>query len=262
VHPEITVITVCKNAAEGIERTVTSVLAQCATHIEFVIIDGGSTDGTLDVLSHYAPQLDCLVTEPDAGIFDAMNKGLRRAHGELVLFLNAKDTLIDSQVAKRATTAYKETRAAFIYGDVMVIESIEGRTVNISYKDWDLARFFDAPICHQGVFASRQAFDECGGFDIVRRYTADFDWILRALRQKRLPSHYLPTVVAAFDGTGVSSDRNPSVVRQIKAEMKKSLECYFSPWERFGYRLARRAQLRRSPPIWKMVKRAMQWQMG
>lgn len=259
--PDLTIITVCRNAVDSIESTIESVLRQKNACIEFIVIDGASTDGTLEVLSRYQEKLDCLVSEPDRGIYDAMNKGLDRAHGQLVFFLNAKDTLIDEHVAERVISEYRNGNPEILYGDVMVTDSSGNVERRVSYQDWDLARFFEGTICHQGVFAAREAFQICGKFEPDYRFAADLDWLLSALRTFRLRARYLAFPVANFDNGGVSSDRDAKMNELLRAEMNDAIGIYFSRTELFVFKVARRLRLRRIRPAWKSLAALMRWNL-
>lgn len=120
VEPIITVITVTLNDAQGLEEAILSVLNQTYTNIEYIIIDGGSSDETLAVLNKYAHAVDYWVSEPDRGIYDAMNKGLRASTGNWINFLNAKDRFCSSNTIQVIASNYLESHAKFIYSDVLL----------------------------------------------------------------------------------------------------------------------------------------------
>lgn len=255
--PDITVITVCRNAGPLLEATILSVLQQTGVRMDYVIVDGASTDATPEVLQRYAARVDSLVSEPDTGIYDAMNKGLRRAQGELVFFLNAGDVFAAETVCQQVMARFREKRPDVLYGDV-IITAASGHVERLrSYEGWDLANLLEFPLCHQGVFATRRAFDVAGFFDQSYRYAADHDWLLRALRRHRLTACYLPLVIARFDSGGVSTSNQMAV----RAELRRAVAHNFSVWERLGYRIFRRLRAREVPSLWRVILGVMNWRL-
>lgn len=178
---KLSIITVCKNAEKIIERTMQSVLRQeCARDLfEYIIIDGVSTDGTLDVINRYRDDIDVLVSEPDAGIYDAMNKGISKASGDYVAFMNADDWYEPDAFSSIGKIA-SETKADVIYGDTNYW-NLDGTMTVMKHqppeKIWE-----DMVACHQSTFVRRELFEtkEIGQFDICYRVAADFDFWQKA----------------------------------------------------------------------------------
>ena len=124
---KVSVITVCFNAAPTIERTIRSVCSQTGANVEYIVVDGGSTDGTLEILGRHAGRIDRLVSEKDEGIFDAMNKGIGLSSGDVVYFLNADDYFVDARVLADVARAFEEDPArAFVYGNVVLEDEPSG----------------------------------------------------------------------------------------------------------------------------------------
>ena len=176
---KISIITVCFNSAKTIERTIRSVAAQDYPDIEYIIVDGGSTDGTLDIIHQYEDRISRFVSEPDAGIYDAMNKGIQMATGDYITFVNSDDW-------------YNEGAVSYVAGDIMKRgAAISCYGINLFDKDgimeWDdtFARDihnirFAMCRCHNAIFAKRSVFEMYGGFDLAYKISADYDWLLRA----------------------------------------------------------------------------------
>lgn len=202
--PLISVITVCRNAADALERTIASVLSQNFDDFEFIIVDGASTDNTPEVIDRYRSSISRIISEPDRGIYDAMNKGVRAAVGQWVIFMNAADTFAAADTLRRladeASTVPADTDV--IYGNVIkagkdsVPHVKEAEPPHISHR-----MFF----CHQSALTRRSALTE-HPFDLRHPLSADFRLyrILMAagkgFRQVRFP-------VAVFDTSGVSNSR-------------------------------------------------------
>ena len=119
---KVSIITVCYNSAKTIKRTIKSVAEQDYEEIEYIIIDGGSTDGTLDIIDRYKDKISVLVSEPDEGIYDAMNKGIARATGDIIGFMNSDDWYADGAIVAIAE-AFKKTEAEIVYGKTIISEN-------------------------------------------------------------------------------------------------------------------------------------------
>lgn len=172
MNPKISVITVCRNAAELIEATMLSVLNQKYDNIEYIIIDGASTDGTQDMVNKYSDRIAYFVSEPDKGIYDAMNKGLSLATGEWVNFMNAGDTFADDMVLA-------DLFDGKVYGDE--IKVIGGKTYDKfsdrieERHDYPLhAIAYDMPFCHQSCFVKNSLGHQRVQFNLKYRIAADY----------------------------------------------------------------------------------------
>ena len=176
---KLSVITVCYNAAEDIEAALSAVQEQLYPNIEHIVIDGGSTDGTLEILERHSGELAHLVSEPDKGLYDAMNKGIEAATGDALFFLNADDRFVDQQVVSDMMSALKgNPKAAMVYGDILrdQPEGMGNWTQVAEFSPRSLAR---RTISHQSLFARSSVFEEIGGFSLDYRIVSDFHWLMR-----------------------------------------------------------------------------------
>lgn len=212
------IITVVYNGADTIEKTITSVIKQSDVDIEYIIIDGGSTDGTLDVVKKYDEKISYWISEPDNGIYDAMNKGIRCASGEWVTFMNANDWYEPDAFAK--IRAIIETCPAdIIYGKVNKIE--DGKVAGYMGigEETDPKEIYAGNLyCHQGLFIKRKLFDQIGLYDCRYKIMADYEWILRAYEEELVP-YFIDVCVANFTAGGISSskrglDENRIIIKQ------------------------------------------------
>ena len=202
------IITVTRNAARHIGACLDSVAAQTHLKIEHLVIDGASTDGTQDIVAHQIRRPAFLVSEPDCGIYSAMNKGLARATGDYILFLGADDFLFDKAVL--ADVAAFLTAQGFpdvIYGDIETRAPSGRRGI---YRAPRPADALDVMICgclpHQATFAHRRVFfDRVGLFDTRYRVQADYDWFLRVLGAEGLEIRHMDRIIASFALDGASS---------------------------------------------------------
>ena len=212
----ITYVTVTFNAAAVLQRTLDSVLAQDYPDIVHLIIDGASTDGTQEMVNDYIERSNesgnghriQLMSEPDKGIYDAMNKGLRSLDGDYVCFLNAGDFLPASDTVSRIAAAVAESAPAVLYGDTDIVDG-EGRFLhhrrlappeNLTWKSFRHGML----VCHQAFYA-RTDFAIATPYDQQYRYSADVDWcirIMKAAAKENVPLQNLHMVVANYTEEG------------------------------------------------------------
>ncbi len=236
--PLVSVITVCWNAAQTIPRTIDSVQRQTYPNIEHVIVDGGSTDGTLEfVRSRLRPQ-DQLHSEPDEGISDALNKGVARTRGEFFQFLHADDAMPPDFIA-RAVECLVEGQAPFVYGD-LVMEA-GGREVFHHVGEPDYARIIPRRmpnLNHPTCVHRRRMFDAVGPFDLSLKCAMDYEWFLRAA-QKGLYGQYVPGLQAFMSIEGVSNQRFRRTLKEVRAITIQHGRAPVVAWSEWGLRLAK-----------------------
>jgi len=201
--PKISIITVCKNAEQFIEKTILSVVSQTFKEYEYIIVDGGSTDGTLDIIKKYEDKVDVLISEEDKGIYDAMNKGISLASGEYIIFLNAEDYFVNSGILERVSRM--GFNAELIYGDTLInhrgelIRKPTGKKINCFFM------FIDT-IPHQNVLIKRNLYQLVGLHDVNYKIAGDYEFFLRAIFDYGATSEYLNFPLAVNLLTGVSAD--------------------------------------------------------
>lgn len=228
----ISVITVCRNAAATLEKTIQSVRWQDYEAYEHLIVDGMSTDGTVALLAGYADPRLKVIREPDTGIYNAMNKGVSRCRGEVLVFLNADDYFASPYVLARvAQTFAAHPEVDLVYGDYIIDSGTEQAAYSQpAHLD---RRFFvlDQTILHQTLFVRRRAFDGVGPFDETLLIAADRDWLIRALFQAQLRPRHVALVICVFYGGGYSG----TAKAELAAERAVIRRRYLSPAERFCY---------------------------
>lgn len=200
---KISVITVCYNAILGIEKTIMSVLSQTYPNIEYIVIDGGSTDGTVDIIKKYADRIAYFVSEPDGGIYDAMNKGIKAATGEWINFLNAGDTFASNDAIKESLSIDTEG-IDVIYGDS--IEFTKELSHIVPAFD-DVKRMSLEPIYRHGSSFVRASVQKQHEFDISRKdlgYSLDWEMIHR-LYHEGYQFKKVDTVIECYEQEGVSN---------------------------------------------------------
>lgn len=191
------VITVCFNALNVLPDTWQSLKEQSCVDYEWVVIDGASTDGSVEWLVQRDP--DVFLSEPDRGIYDAMNKAVKRARGEYLLFLNAGDRFSDNAVLTDVSAALdrEESRAELLFGDVVYFGKNGLRRKRFHWLTRSKLVFGD--LCHQAVFSHRDLYTRYGAFDLAYRYNADFDWFIRVFNGGTRPQYVHRDIVHFHD---------------------------------------------------------------
>lgn len=201
MNPAISVITICYNSVQTLEETMQSVLNQDYDNLDYVIIDGGSTDGTLDIIAKYQNRLGYFKSEPDKGISDAFNKGIAHSSGELIVIINSDDVLLPGALQKVAE-AYEE--GIDIYRCNVIVRNKE---TGFAGRDIPSMKFPLVPLLvnvdHQGTFVARHAYLRWGVYDLNFKYMMDHDFLARCY-QGGAKFKYLPIDAAEFRLGGVS----------------------------------------------------------
>jgi len=205
MESKISIITVCFNCEGLIERTIKSVIEQTYTNTQYIIIDGGSTDDTLNVIKRYEDSIDVLLSEIDNGIYDAMNKGLNYATGDLVYFLNAGDYLCNNDVLRNVIEKLSlNPEIDILHGDYIYYDDISEQRYS-GYRA-GIPDFIRRGCCHQAIFAKRSTFAKCGKFNTDYKIFADFDWLLRVLVKFDQKISYIGIPIAYYLKGGKSEN--------------------------------------------------------
>ena len=240
--PTISVITVCFNAAKTIERTLQSLAAQRYPHVESVIVDGKSSDRTLEIVARYATPKTTIVSEPDAGIYDAMNKGIGLSTGDVLYFLNADDSFVDDDVlADIAQVFADDPRRLFVFGNVVYDGAPEGLRFGPAqpFRTFSVREFLDKPFCHQAVFAHRRLFDTLGSFDTSHRYVADYAWYTRVFKTHPDAMHAVDRDIAHYFYNGRSRIDDATTRREKRGVHYAQLRSPAMLWYDFRYMILR-----------------------
>ena len=199
---KFSVITVCLNSEDTIEKTIKSVLNQQGVELEYIVIDGGSTDSTVEIIKKYESQIAYWCSEPDSGIYEAMNKGITFATGEVISFINSNDWYADGALYC-VQQKMSEDNFDLVCGKVARVKN--GMIVRTSIRpEEETDLYYRMFYPHPGIFTRRIVFDEFGGFDLQYRICADYDWLLRVYN-KGVRIAYTDTLVSYFSMGGVSS---------------------------------------------------------
>jgi glycosyltransferase involved in cell wall biosynthesis len=205
---KVSIITVVKNNVATIEDAITSVASQSYPKIEHIMIDGASTDGTIDVIDKHIKELARVLSEPDRGIYDAMNKGLGLATGDIIGFLNADDFYADTAVVSEVVDIFLKHRVDAVFGDlVFVAPDNLGKTLRYyeskSFNSTMIARGWMP--AHPTLFIRKPVYEHFGYFKVDYDIAADFEFVARIFGKETVPYYYFPKVMVKMRQGGVST---------------------------------------------------------
>ncbi len=210
-NPVFSIITVCYKAQDIIEKTVKSVLAQTYSHVEYIVVDGDSPDNTAEVVRSLSPSIR-LISEPDKGLYDAMNKGLRMATGDYVWFVNAGDELPSPELLETIVNGIKDSPMGLpdvLYGDTLLVDAA-GREKGLrrlrpphelGWRDFSNGML----VCHQAFIAKRLVAPP---YNMKYRFSADFDWCIRILQASRNVVNTEMILIHSLDDRGGVTRKN------------------------------------------------------
>lgn len=211
--PILSVITVVRNCVDVIEDTILSVINQSYSNIEYVIIDGNSSDGTKDIINKYKSKIDLYISENDKGIYDAMNKGISNVNGKYVNFMNAGDVFFNNNICQLFANYIQKKQFDVYYGDVITRNNINNSEMLVKAKN--INKIYSGMIfCHQSTFIKLSNLKETP-FDLNYNIVADFNQIL-SLYFKKKTFCYINSVMAKVLIGGISYSNPNTIVQQIK----------------------------------------------
>lgn len=220
---KITVVTAVFNGCETIGKTIESLIAQDYEGIEYIVVDGGSTDGTLEILAHYRPHIDILISERDRGIYDALNKGMRAATGDVIAILHSDDLLAERGVLSKIVGTFQESEADAVYADLVYVGRRSIDTVIRYWRPGDFSRLklllgWMPP--HPTLCVRRSLYDRTGGFDETFDISADYDMVLRLFSLPNVKFAYLPEVTVKMRAGGASNRSLPALLKKSKEDLR------------------------------------------
>lgn len=232
--PKVSVITVCYNAEEFIENAINSVLNQTYENIEYIIIDGASTDNTVSIINKYKSQIAFFLSEPDNGMYEAMNKGIKTATGDILYFLNSDDVFYDEYIVKNVVKMFQRNNdVELIYGPIIIRDPTTNESF-IKPHDYITKSFFIYnAICQQGIFYKANVFNKCGQFDTTYKIVGDYEWVLRAFYKYNIKRQYYESIIAIFRNGGMSNSDEFSSLHNI--ERQKVMKDYFNKFKILKY---------------------------
>lgn len=211
------VITVVRNDIGNIGRTIESVLSQDTALFEYIVIDGASTDGTTNIIEDFRPQIECVLSEPDSGIYNAMNKGIRLAKGDYSIFMNSGDTFADSNVLASVASELEHHAPDVVYGHVVLCDKSGQSFIKQASLPKNYHRMY---FCHQSSFVKTTILKNMF-FDEKYRMSADFKMMKELFKQKK-SFLYINAPIARYDRNGIS---NVQRAKGLKENIQIIQEC-------------------------------------
>ena len=217
---KVSIITVSWNSAKTIEDTIKSVVSQSYPDVEYIIVDGLSKDNTLEIVNKYKDKIAKIVSEKDKGIYDAFNKGVKMATGDIVGILNSDDFYTNPQVIEKIVQTFKQSNSDAVYADLVYVNEEDTSRISRYFKggNYDRKKFewgWMPP--HPTFFIKREAYHSFGLFNMEMKIAADYEIMLRFLYKNKLKASYLPEVIVKMREGGNS---NGSLAIRYKANME------------------------------------------
>jgi len=214
---KISVITVAFKASSTIEDTIASVKSQQYPNLDYIVIDGGSDDGTVKIIKQYTDIVTHWISEPDNGIYDAMNKGLAMASGDIVGFLNADDIYVDHDVLDKVAAVFSDSTVDACYSDLVYVRPNDLTRIvrywrSSPYREGLFAKGWCPP--HPTFFVRKHIYEKFGGFDLTYAIGNDIELMMRLLARQKIKSVYLPVTTVKMRIGGTSNRNLSNIFRQ------------------------------------------------
>ncbi|QQS35698.1 MAG: glycosyltransferase [Ignavibacteriales bacterium] len=231
---KFTVITAVYNNEAHIEDCIKSVTAQSYGDVEYIIVDGGSTDGTVDIIRRYESRLSKWVSEKDSGIYDALNKGIKLATGDVIVFVHSDDMLASDDVLQKAADVFNKKNCDCVFGDLLYVSRDNTGNVVRYWKSGvyrHSSLFFGWMPAHPAFYVRRKVYDELGLFNTSFRIAADYDIVLRFLHKGEVSAEYVPEVFVKMRTGGASNKSAGNIIRKSSEDYRALMLNGFSvPW--------------------------------
>jgi len=222
---KISVITACYNAENTIEETLKSVEKQTYKDVEYIVIDGNSTDKTLEIVDKYKNSVTKLVSEKDTGVYNAMNKGISFAAGDLLFFLNADDVFINENVLENFASFANKTKSGILLGNILLLNRYTGENYFEKQSFIDNFQLINSTIFHPATFFRREVFEKYGTYNENNKIVSDYEWYVNYFRNGGNYS-YFDVPVSVFSLGGLSSDEKHHQIHL--QERENVINKYFS----------------------------------
>jgi len=214
---KVSIITICFNSEKTIRHTIESVISQDYNDVEYILVDGNSKDKTLEIISSFGSKIQKLISEEDRGIYDAMNKGVQLATGEVIGILNSDDIYTESNVISKVVNTFSLKNTDSVYADLLYVSQTDTSKVR---RKWISGKFKRSKFKwgwmppHPTFFVKKNVYERIGLYNLELRTAADYEFMLRALYKEKISTSYLPHIIVKMRLGGES---NSSFTTRIKA---------------------------------------------
>ncbi|MBU4376270.1 MAG: glycosyltransferase [Candidatus Omnitrophica bacterium] len=220
---KVSIITPVLNGCATIEDTIKSILGQSHKEIEHIVIDGGSKDGTVDIVKSYGSKITKFISEPDKGIYDAMNKGIKLASGDIIGILNADDIYAGTSVVGTMAKAISEKKVDACYSDLVYVDRINTDIIvrhwkSCEYREGLFKKGWMPP--HPTFFAKRYVYEKYGHFDLSLPIALDYEILFRFMEKSKIKTHYIPEAMVRMRLGGYSNNSIRNIIKQNIVIMK------------------------------------------
>ena len=249
----LSIITINRNNAAGLEKTLQSVASQSFKEFEYIIVDGNSTDGSVEMIKKYEPQFAHLkwVSEPDAGIYNAMNKGIRMALGDYIQILNSGDCLAADDVTERMLAALADLgEPSILYGNMVKCFPDGRRYVDNGYGGQEVTflLFYLGTLNHDPTYIRRDLFDKYGYYDESLKIVSDWKWFMQAIIEGGEEPKYVDINVTLFDMTGISESNAETIKVERETVLRQAYPAaVLADYEHYADTIERYQRLQRHP---------------
>ncbi|MBK9291138.1 MAG: glycosyltransferase [Bacteroidetes bacterium] len=220
---KVSIITICYNSGHSIADAISSVLSQTYPDIEYIIVDGKSKDNTVEIVRSFGDRIAKFVSEPDKGIYDALNKGIRMATGDVIGFMHSDDIFASKDTIAHMVELMKRSGADSVYGDLQYVYKSDTSKVLRYWKSGSFSRtklLWGWMPPHPTFYVKKTVYDNYGMFRTEFRIAADYDIILRFLGKHRISTAYLPEVMVKMRVGGASNRSLKNIIRKSKEDWK------------------------------------------
>lgn len=223
---KISIITINYNDKNGLTKTIESVVNQTLSDFEFIVIDGNSSDGSKEVIEDYKNQISYWVSEPDSGIYNAMNKGIRAAKGDYVLFMNSGDCFLDETILSKCDKLLNDNFDIY-YGNLIYFDKKKNKNVDWLFPNKLTFQFFiNHSLPHQASFIKKSLFDSVFYYNENLKIASDWEFFVVAIIKNNATYKHLGITMSEYDFNGISSD--PKNYALVQSEKKQTYNQYFS----------------------------------